>query len=39
MLLVVQSVIKKGDYRYRDADTELFVKGLVASKDAIVELG
>ncbi|PQE10520.1 non-ribosomal peptide synthetase protein [Rutstroemia sp. NJR-2017a BVV2] len=39
MLLVVQSAIKKGDFRYRDAETELFVKGLVASKDAIVELG
>ncbi|KAJ5798287.1 non-ribosomal peptide synthetase [Penicillium pulvis] len=39
VLLVVQSAIKKGDFRYRDADTELFVKGLVASKDAIVELG
>lgn len=39
MLLVIQSAIKRGDFRYRDEDGGIFVKGLVASKVAIVELG
>ncbi|XP_044718948.1 condensation domain-containing protein [Hirsutella rhossiliensis] len=38
-LLVVQSAIKKGDLRYRDAGSKVFVEGLVAKKFTVVELG
>ncbi|KAK5988791.1 Nonribosomal peptide synthase atnA [Cladobotryum mycophilum] len=38
-LLVIQSAIKKGDFRYREEEKKVFVEGPVAGKGAIVELG